>query len=255
MSDAKVYRGVITGLTEAFVISCEQRSALIAEDARSEEVIRPICAGNAPSPLVHGGFRRVSDSTSVKRELRWPWSDSGDEAERVFRETYPAIHAHLNRFREQAIRRQDQGRYWWELRSCAYWDAFGQPKIVWPDISKLPRFSMDTRGCTLGNTAYTIPGGDYYLLGVSPPGPFGSISARLRSLSDFAPGVGSIGFSPSSWNNFRYPTRLQSERQAIAALAERCCTIGGQRYHLQSAVQDRLSKTFGEDSNGTHWER
>ncbi len=50
--------------------------------------------------------------------------------------------------------------------SCAYWDAFEQPKIVWPDISKLPRFSMDTQNRYLGNTGYIIPGGDYYLLGI-----------------------------------------------------------------------------------------
>ena len=165
-ADAKVFRGVITGLTEAFVISAEQRLALIAEDARSEAVIRPFAQGTHLRPWFMEDSGEFLIQLQSSENVCWPWSDSGDEAERVFRETYPAIHAHLNRFREQAIRRQDQGRYWWELRSCGYWAAFEQPKIVWPDISKLPRFSMDTRGCTLGNTAYTIPGGDYYLLGV-----------------------------------------------------------------------------------------
>ena len=84
----------------------------------------------------------------------------------MFRNTYPSVFAHLERYRDAAIRRTDQGTYWWELRSCDYWENFGNPKIVWPDISKLPRFSMDTRGQVLGNTGYFIPKSDYFLLGV-----------------------------------------------------------------------------------------
>jgi TaqI-like C-terminal specificity domain len=52
------------------------------------------------------------------------------------------------------------------LRSCGYWYAFNEPKIVWPDISKLPRFSMDTAARYMGNTGYFIPTGDAYLLGI-----------------------------------------------------------------------------------------
>jgi len=32
-----------------------------------------------------------------------------------------------------------------------YWQGFEQPKIVWPDIRKLPRFSMETENPYLGN--------------------------------------------------------------------------------------------------------
>ena len=37
----KIYRGVLTGLNEAFVIGATTRDKLIAEDARSVELIKP----------------------------------------------------------------------------------------------------------------------------------------------------------------------------------------------------------------------
>ena len=41
----KIYRGVLTGLNEAFVINEETKNRLVAEDPRSAEVIRPFLAG------------------------------------------------------------------------------------------------------------------------------------------------------------------------------------------------------------------
>jgi hypothetical protein len=250
-ADAKVYRGVITGLTEAFVISREQRSALIAEDPRSENVICPFAQGTNLRPWYMEDSGEFLIQLPSSENVCWPWSDSGDEAERVFRETYPAIHAHLNRFREQATRRQDQGRYWWELRSCGYWAAFGQAKIVWPDISKLPRFSMDTGGCALGNTAYTIPGGDYYLLGVLASWTLWFYISKTAQPLRLRAGRWQYRLFSQFMEHLPIPNAPQSERRAVATLAERCCTIGGERYRLQRAVHERLSKTFGVGSMGT----
>ena len=247
---AKVYRGVITGLTEAFVIGREQRSTLIAEDARSEEIIRPFAQGTHLRPWYMEDSGEFLIQLQSSDNFRWPWSDSGDEAERVFRETYPAVHAHLNRFREAAIRRQDQGRYWWELRSCAYWADFREPKIVWPDISKLPRFSMDAYGCTLGNTAYTIPRGDYYLLGLLASWTLWFYISKTAQPLRLRAGRWQYRLFSQFMEQLPIPNAPPTERRAIAALAERCCTLGSQRYKVQRAVQDRLSSTFGEDSKG-----
>jgi len=251
-ANVKVFRGIITGMTEAFVIDGEQRLALIAEDSRSEEVIRPFAQGTHLRPWYMEDSGEFLIQLQSSENYRWPWSGSGGDAERVFRGTYPAIHAHLNRFREQAIRRQDQGRFWWELRSCAYWDAFGQPKIVWPDISKLPRFGMDTRGCTLGNTTYTIPGGDYYLLGVLASWALWFYISKTAQPLRLRAGRWQYRLFSQFMEHVPIPNAPTSERKALADFAERCCTIGAQRYQVQTAVQGRLSKTFGEDSKGTH---
>lgn len=46
------------------------------------------------------------------------------------------------------------------------------------------------------------------------------------------------------------PDASESERQAIAASAEKCCAVGRERYEVLTAVQRRLMKTFGEDAVG-----
>src|SRR5690606_9648048 len=43
--DGKIYRGVLTGLNEAFVIDADTRKALIKADRKSAEVIKPFLAG------------------------------------------------------------------------------------------------------------------------------------------------------------------------------------------------------------------
>ena len=63
-------------------------------------------------------------------KFKWPWSAEGINAEETFRKTHPSVLEHLNHFRDAAIKRTDQGAFWWELRSCDYWDAFDGPKIV-----------------------------------------------------------------------------------------------------------------------------
>ncbi|MEI2761467.1 hypothetical protein [Methanothrix soehngenii] len=41
----KIYRGILTGLNEAFVIDAQMRERLIAEDPKSAELIKPFLAG------------------------------------------------------------------------------------------------------------------------------------------------------------------------------------------------------------------
>ena len=70
--------------------------------------------------------------------------------------------------REALIRRCDQGRHFWELRSCDYWREFEKPKIVSTKVSVRPTFALDGKGVYLGNTSYFIPAGETnrYLLGL-----------------------------------------------------------------------------------------
>lgn len=63
-------------------------------------------------------------------------------------------------------KRQDQGHYWWELRSCAYYDAFEKPKIVHTDITWRPQFTFVEEPTYLPNTAYIWPTNDLRLLAV-----------------------------------------------------------------------------------------
>jgi predicted ABC-type ATPase len=103
------------------------------------------------------------------------WTNSvrkSAQAEAFFQEKYSSIYKHLKEIGDSHIRllasgqqargkglydRDDQGDYWWELRSCVYYKEFLKNKIVLPDISVGCNFSFDTQCSFLANTAYIIP--------------------------------------------------------------------------------------------------
>ena len=91
---------------------------------------------------------------------------SAGEAEQIFADTYPAIHAHLEIFRERLIDRHDQGNYFWELRSCAYWDGFEQTQIVWGNLAQSPQFAFADAGFYLSAPATMMVSDSKYLLGI-----------------------------------------------------------------------------------------
>jgi hypothetical protein len=63
-------------------------------------------------------------------------------------------------------KRQDQGKFWWELRACGYYDAFDCPKVFYPDITWRSQFSLDTEGHITNNTVYLLPADSLWLLAV-----------------------------------------------------------------------------------------
>ena len=52
------------------------------------------------------------------------------------------------------------------MRACDYYTVLDGPKIVYPDITKGPRFFLDTAGTYIANTAYCLGSDDPYLLGI-----------------------------------------------------------------------------------------
>ena len=163
----QLYSGIKTGLNEAFVVDRETRDRLIAEHSSSSKVLKPFLRGRD----VKRWQVNFADQYLIKIESSenrtHPWSGQPvTEAEQLFADTYPAIHAHFEPFRERLIKRFDQGKYFWELRSCAYWEEFKQPKIVYPDIAQGTEFSFDDNGYFLGNTSYLLPTKEMWLLGL-----------------------------------------------------------------------------------------
>jgi hypothetical protein len=98
----------------------------------------------------------------------WPWSSSPDEraAEEKFQANYPALHAHLKPFEAKLRRRQDHGRFWWELRPCDYYDMMERPKIVVQQILYHPVFALDTDNHLANAKVYSLTTDGLYLLGL-----------------------------------------------------------------------------------------
>ena len=65
--------------------------------------------------------------------------------------------------RKSLVKREDQGKYFWELRSCAYWQEFEQPKVLYPDIYEHQSFAWDVAGFFSVNTTYFIPTPEQWL--------------------------------------------------------------------------------------------
>ena len=123
--DISIYRGILTGYNAAFLVDQETRDALVAEDSRSEEILKPVLRGRdiaryranwADLWLIdtHNGYGEV------------PPIDVGD---------YPAIKRHLNQFMTRLKRRQDRGVTPYNLRNCAYHKEFHKEKLFWMDLT------------------------------------------------------------------------------------------------------------------------
>ena len=163
----RFYRGILTGLNEAFVVDREMRAELIAEHPSSAEVLKPFLRGRDVKRWQVNFAEQYLITIESSENRVHPWSgQSAGEAEQIFANTYPAIYAHLKTFREQLIKRYDQGKYFWEFRACAYWAEFEQPKIVYPDIAQGAEFSFDDDRYFLGNTLYLLPTKEMWLLGL-----------------------------------------------------------------------------------------
>lgn len=181
-------------------------------------------------------------------DYSWPWSESGDQALEVFEQTYPSVYARMKEFEEALRKRQDQGRYWWELRACAYWKEFDEVNFFWPDISKLPRFSMDTKAHYLCNTGYVIPGGDYYLFGILASWATWFMISKTAQPLRLRGDRWQYRLIAQFMERLPIPEAGDADKEAIAELARYCNALGQQRYNLQENVRRRLIGVFGEQS-------
>lgn len=172
----KPYRGVLTGLNEAFLIDTPTRDQLVKQDPKCTEIIKPYLRGqdierwwSPPSGLYMIVLKSSSDHP-------WPWADAPEEAEaeKRFRTTFPSLHEHMKKWetfvdpkdnRTRGLRhREDHGRFWWELRACAYYDAFERDKITYQEIQYFPQYALDQSGRLGNNKTFLIAKSDPALL-------------------------------------------------------------------------------------------
>lgn len=154
----QIFMGIKTGFNEAFVINKETKDRLIAEHSSSAEVLKPFLRGRDVKRWVVNFAEQYLITIESSENKKHPWSDkSNTEAETIFSKTYPAIYQWLNQYREQLIKRYDQGKYFWELRSCKYWDEFENDKTMYPDIYEHQSFVLDVNNFYCSNTTYFIP--------------------------------------------------------------------------------------------------
>ena len=123
--DINIYRGVLTGCNEAFIIDSEKRDEILAncqiedERQRTAELIRPILRGRDIKRYgyVNNGLYLINTHNGVRGRIP-----------RIKIEDYPAVKAHLDQYWDRIATRADKGDTPYNLRNCAYLGDLLQPK-------------------------------------------------------------------------------------------------------------------------------
>ncbi len=127
--DIKIYRGILTGFNEAFIIDNKKRDELIKQDPKNEEIIKQFIRG-----------RDINNSKFNYNSSFLINSHNGIKEQNIPRinvpQDYPAIYKHLHQYENELINRQDKGDHWTNLRNCAYLDEFEKDKIAFPVINR-----------------------------------------------------------------------------------------------------------------------
>ena len=158
--NVNIYRGILTGCNEAFIIDEAKKNELIAKDPNSAQIIRPILRGKDIKRYgydfkglyliaTHNGYKdvprvNIDDYPAIKE-----WLDNGGIA----------YNGKEYKGYETIAKRADQGDTPYNLRSCAYMDDFSKPKIVYQELTQGSRFAIDKAGeYFVSNTAYLLTG-------------------------------------------------------------------------------------------------
>jgi hypothetical protein len=231
---AKICRGILTGLNEAFIIDEKKRVELIKEDSRSEELIKPFLIGAECKRYKVKSKNNYIILTKIGVEI----------------EKYPTIYKHLSNFQEALEKRWDKGNYWYELRSCAYYDLFGVPKIVWGNLSTRSSFALDEiNGFYVNAPACILPTNSKYVLGILNSK---LMSYFLKSICAERQG-GFIEQKPVyvSQVPIKKPTKTQEERiteyvKKMLELNEKLVAVGNKLTDEKARIEKEMNET---DSN------
>ena len=165
--NVRIFRGVITGCNEAFIIDESTKERLIEEDARSAEIIRPILRGK--------DIKRYGYSFANL------WLIATFPSKNYDINDYPAVRDYLLSFgmekleqtgKEYTINgekikaRKKTTNKWFETQdSIAYWDDLFKQKIVYREISNNMDACLIPEEICINNKCYFLVGNNLeYLL-------------------------------------------------------------------------------------------
>lgn len=176
--DINIYRGVLTGYNEAFIINTEKRNEILAncqteeERRKTEELIRPILRGR--------DIKRYGYNWAGLYLIWIPWhfplhldnsiQGASEKAERAFMVQYPAVYQHLLQYKDKlsARNKAETGiRYeWYALQrwGANYWEDFQKPKIVWNRIAAVKQFALVECGIYIQDSMHFIVGDQLHYL-------------------------------------------------------------------------------------------
>ena len=148
--DINIYRGILTGYNEAFIIDGKKKDELIAEDPKSAEIIRPILRGRDIKRYGYdfADLWLINSHNGIKEK----------GVKRIEINDYPSIKKHLDQYYPQLEKRADKGDTPYNLRNCAYMEDFSKQKIAWNRIASEKLFSLVDEGIIIQDSMHFFTG-------------------------------------------------------------------------------------------------
>ena len=152
--DINIYRGLLTGYNDAFIITTQKRDEILSncqsEDERrkTEELIRPILRGRDIKRYDYEFADQYIIATFPSRQ----YNIDDYQALREFllsfgMERLEQTGKEYNINGEKVKARKKTNNKWFETQdSISYWDDFSRPKIIWKRVGSIIRFSYDEKG-------------------------------------------------------------------------------------------------------------
>lgn len=260
--DINIYRGVLTGYNDAFIISTEKREEILAncqtEDERQKtaELIRPffncriiiyiyrfyslifqsiMCIDKPKtSPIISIAFHIASSQNRL---------DNGGIA----------YSGKMYKGFSQIEKRSDRGDTPYNLRNCAYMEDFSKPKIVWKIIGNQMAFAYDTNNYVMNNACYIMTGNHLdYLLAVlnSQAITWYSYVTNMNKT-----GVGDVQVGGQNIATFPIPL-YDANKIELVELAELANSITNKNINLpfiDSKIESLVSMVYGFTSEETNF--
>lgn len=163
--DINIYRGILTGFNEAYIIDKTKRDDILSnceteeERKRSEFIIRPILRGDAISAY------QINWDGQYIINFHNGYIDNNNEVVPALNpDDYPAIKNHIDKIAQEVamglrstrgghkgsnkgfFERTDCGNTSYNLRACKYIECFDEIKIIWKQTSSRQTFTLDEKG-------------------------------------------------------------------------------------------------------------
>lgn len=241
--DNQIFRGVVTGFNEAFIVDQATRDRLVKLDPAGAQLIKPLLRGEDLRPWYQ------------ENEGRWLiFTRRGIDID-----SYPAVKAYLATFQERLTPRPDDwhmnkpwpgrkpGPYkWYEIQdSVDYYEAFEGTKIFWPELAKQPRFSWDTSGLYINNKGYIMPAEHPWLLGLLNSRVIWFVIMRTCLGLGERAGMERFQLFAQYISQLPIPDVSGAEREAIGSAALAITELAKARYELHQRVRNRLQVDWG----------
>ncbi|NQU85932.1 MAG: Eco57I restriction-modification methylase domain-containing protein, partial [Mariniphaga sp.] len=228
----KSFRGILTGLNEAFIIP---KSYQVGKHVKSIFEGKELEKWSIPESV----------QQLILFESKWTKEKYGaeitenDALEKLNNE-FPELMNHILPLEERARKRFDQGDFFWELRNCAYYDLFEKPKIVFPNLQNTNKFGFDESGAFINAPAVILPTNDKFITAI--------LNSKLvwyflSSICVVRNG-GYIEVKPQYFEQIPIPEISEEKKQDLQNVTNQIISSNSERQKVQSQFLKLLESKF-----------